>query len=427
MRWPAVDACEHEPVSTYGLDGVLPWQQARHVAASAARPLAGTDARLDEAAGSVLADPLTSIQDDPPADSAAYRGYAVCGEGPWLIDELEILTPGWSAPVASRLPVPRHTDAVLREHDATVRDRPDGRLEVMAHDPLTGIPDERVRPGLGEGIVRQGTITVAGHELLPAGSAVTPAVLALAAARGHDELVVVRPPVVGVLVLGAHLLDRGLPRHGRVRDALGHAVPAFVGALGARGNPAVRGPDSEELLLREIEDAAVDVLITTGSTAPGPDNHLRSVLRELNARWLVDGVSVTPGAQMLLARLPDGRFLIGLPGDPPAALAGLVTLAGPLIHALRGDREEGSRRSAVLMEDAPPADYADDTALVPVRLEVSAAATLARPLPASGPDALDGWAAADAIAVVPPGAGQRGDVVQVLDEHGRERWPWPGA
>jgi molybdopterin molybdotransferase len=409
-------------VSTYGLDGVLPWQQARHVAATAGRPLPATAARLDEAAGGVLARDLVTVQDDPPSDSAAYAGYAVCGEGPWLLDDLDVLTPGWASALAARMPVPRHTDAVIAVGDASVRQRPDGRHEVTCHDPLTGIPDERVRPDLGEGIVRQGTVSVEGHALVRAGAVVTPGVLSLAAARGHDDVDVVRTPVVGTLVLGASLLDRGLPRQGRVRDALGHAVPAFAGALGARGNPAVRAPDTDELLLREIEDAAVDVLVTTGSTAPGPDNHLRSVLRDLNARWLVDGVSVTPGAQMLLARLPDGRFLVGLPGDPPAALAGLVTLASPLIRALRGDPVVGHRRSAVLMDDTPPADYADDTALVPVLVEVSAAATQARPLPAAGPAGLDGWARAHAIAVVPPGAGLRGDVVELLDPYGRDLW-----
>jgi molybdopterin molybdotransferase len=279
-----------------------------------------------------------------------------------------------------------------------------------------------VRPDFGDGIVRQGTESVAGHSLVPAGRLVTPAVLALAAARGFDEIDVVRPPVVGVLVLGASLLDRGMPRHGRVRDALGHTVPAFVAALGARGNPAVRAPDTQELLLREIDDAAVDVLITTGSTAPGPENHLRSVLRDLNARWLVDGVSVTPGAQMLLARLPDGRFLVGLPGDPASALAGLVTLVSPLLTALRGDDSAGRRVSAVLMDDVQPADYADDTALIPVAIETSPAAVQARPLLAHGPGGLEGWARADAVAVVPPGAGYRGDVVEVLDVTGRERW-----
>lgn len=402
-------------MSTYGLDGVLPWPQARHVASSAARPLPTTGARLDEAAGSVLAHDLVTAADDPPADSAAVDGFAVCGEGPWLLDELDVLTPGWGTAITAGLPIPRHTDAVLATARATVRERTDGRPEVLAHDPLTAIPDERVRPDLGEGILRQGVRSAAGHRLVPAGALVTPAMVSLAASRGLDEIEVVRPPVVGVLVLGAHLLDRGLPRQGRVRDALGHAVPAFVGALGARGNPAVRAPDTEELLLREIDDAAVDVLITTGSTAPGPENHLRSVLRDLNARWLVDGVAVTPGAQMLLARLPDGRFLVGLPGDPPAAMAGLVTLASPLIRALRDEPAGGRPRTAVLMDETVPADYADDTALVPVRLEVSSAATQAHPLPAG----LEGWARADAIAVVPPGAGLRGDVVEVLDPLGR--------
>ena len=71
------------------------------------------------------------------------------------------------------------------------------------------------------------------------------------------------------------------------------------------------------------------------------------------------------------------------------------------------------------MDDTPPADYADDTALVPVRLEVSAAAVQARPIDDGGPARLLAWANADAIAVVPPGAGLRGDVVELLDPFGR--------
>lgn len=408
-------------MSTYGLDGILAWQQARQVAASCGRPLHGVPARLDEAGGSLLADPIGTVQDDPPADSAREHGYAVCGEGPWLLEPgLPALSRGESTVLEAGEPIPRHTDAVIPLDSGAATQRADGRIQLLQRDPLNGIPDERVRPDFGEGIVRQGAVSLAGHRLVAAGTPVTAAVLALAAAAGLDEIPVVRPPVVGVLVLGGHLLDRGLPRHGRVRDALGHAVPAFVGALGARGNPAVRAPDTEELLLREIDDAAVDVLITTGSTAPGPDNHLRRVLRDLNARWLVDGVSVTPGAQMLLARLPDGRFLIGLPGEPASAMAGLITLASPLIRALRGEPDEGGRRTAVLIDDAPEADYLDDTLLVPVRLAVSAAATQARPLPPAGPAGLQGWATADSVAVVPPGAGRRGDVVTILDPLGRD-------
>lgn len=407
-------------MSTYGLQGVLPWAQARHVAATAAHPLPATLARLDEAVGSLLARDLVTVMDDPPTDAAAHDGFAVCGEGPWRVDDLDALTPGWAAPVVRRKPLPRHTDAVLTRSFAHVEHLADGTVRVIALDPLNGVPDESVRPDLGSGILREASISRAGHTLVAADTPVTPAVVSLAAARGLDGIEIVRPPVVGTLVLGSSLLDHGLPRHGRVRDALGDAVPAFVGALGARGNPAVRAPDTLDLLTAEIDDANVDVLITTGSTAPGPDNHLRGVLRDLNVRWLVDGVSVTPGAQMLLVRLVDGRFLVGLPGDPAAALAGLVTLVSPLIRALRGEPVVERRRSAVLMDDTVPADYADDTALVPVMLESTAAGTAARPLPMTGTDGQVGWARAHAIAIVPPGAGVRGDVVELVDGYGRD-------
>lgn len=411
-------------MSTYGLDGILAWPQARHVAATCGRPLPSAQARLDEAGGCVLAADLLTLQDEPATDVAAFAGYAIRGEGPWLLGEdAEVVTAGSACRLEHGQPIPRHADAVIAEESTLTELRPDGRVTVLARDPLTGIPDEQARPDFGSGIVRQAAVSAAGSILVPARTPVSTAVLALAAAAGSDDVRVVRPPVVGLLVLGNSLLDRGLPRHRRVRDALGPAIPWFVGALGARGNPAVRAPDTEDLLLREIDDAAVDVLITTGSTALGPDNHLRRVLRDLGARWLVDGVSVSPGAQMLLAKLPDGRFLVGLPGDPAAAMAGLVTLVSPLLRTLRDDAVAPGRRSAVLMDDVPPADYADDTGLVPVRLEVSAAGTLARPLPTGGPADLPGWATADALAVVPPGVGLRGDVVVLLDLLGREDWP----
>lgn len=398
-------------MSTYGLDGVQSWPQAHHVASTCARPLPEVAARLDEAAGSILARPLELLQDDPPADAAALTGYAVCGEGPWQRIPDDRLRPGTCAYVRTGDPLPLHTDAVIAL-DATATD--DGPVAIVtARDPLTGLPDEHTRPELGEGIVRQASRARAGAALVARDRLVTPALIALAAAAGYDEIPIIRPPVVGTLVLGSSLLSAGLPRHGRVRDALGDAVPAFVGALGARGNPAVRAPDTKDLLLTEIDDANVDILITTGSTAPDPENHVREVLRDLGARWLIDGVASTPGAQMLLAKLPDGRFLVGLPGEPPSALAGLVTLVAPLVTAMRG-APPVPLTSAVLVDEAPVPDYADDTVLAPVRLEAADHAVIARPLAGGGPAGLHAWANADAVAVVPPGFGARGDVVQVI-------------
>ncbi len=428
-----------------GLDGLLAWTQARYVARTAATPLRPTAARLDEAHGAILARAVTSPYDEPVADAAAHDGYAVCGEGPWHLAELApdvALSQHYAMRVRRLQILPGHTDAVLPVDRGVVHTENDAQI-LTARDPLTDLPEPSARPDFGTGIIERGAIRTAGTELVHAHSTITAATLALAAAAGLDTLEVVTPPTVGTLILGSTLLTSGPPREGRVRDALGVTIPALIGSLGARANPALRAPDTRELLLREIDDSTADMLITTGSTSPGgsddPEdtetNILRAVLRDIGAHWLIDGISMTPGAQTLLVRLPDGRLLLGLPGQPTAALAGLLTLGAPLIAGLRGELTHSARTPsssvpthAILAEPAPLPDYDDDTVLCPVRLTDQLTDRLhnadgkhpsAHPLPSDGPAELGGWASAEAIAVIPPGSGNPGDVVVLLDPLGR--------
>lgn len=423
-----------------GLDALLEWTHARYVARTAAKPLRTSAARLDEAHGAILARALTSPYDEPFADAAAHNGYAVCGEGPWRLAELPhdvALSQHYAMRVRANQILPGHTDAVLAVDRGVVHTDDDGTDILTARDPLTDLPEPRARPDFGTGITRTGEIRSAGTELVHAHTPITPATLALAAAAGLDTVDVITPPVVGTLILGATLLTSGPPREGRTRDALGWTIPALIGSLGARANPPVRAPDTRELLLQEIDDANVDMLITTGSTSPGGDNILRAALRDMGAHWLIDGISMTPGAQTLLVRLPDGRLLLGLPGQPIAALAGLLTLGAPLIAGLRGEAIDPTRSAAVaassvparavLTTDAPLGEYDDDAILTPVRLAPSSPATRSSnsqlpavtPIPDDGPAQLGGWANADAIAVVPPGRGNAGDEVELLDPLGR--------
>ncbi|MFA7323648.1 MAG: molybdopterin-binding protein [Candidatus Nanopelagicales bacterium] len=399
-------------MSTYGLEGALAWSQAFHVATAAGQRLPPVAARLDEAGGNVLARDLVLLTDDPACDCAAVDGFAICGEGPWLGVNDDRLRPGECKHLLRGQPIPDHTDAVISYDQAQAREASDGTLVVIAIDELTGVIDEAARPPLGTGITRQAGRARVGAQLVPAGRLVTPSVLALAAATGHDTVEIIRPPVVGTLVLGHALLSQGLPRDGRARDALGEAVAMFAGMHGARSNPPLRAPDTARLLLEHMDDANVDVLITTGSTAPTPDNHVRQVLRDLGARWLIDGVASTPGAQMLLARLPDGRLIVGLPGEPASAIAGLVTIVAPLLAGMRG-AEPPRTTTATLIDEVPPGEYVEDTRLVPVHLEKSGGNTIARLLPA-GVEHLGGLANADGVAVIAPGAGNRGEAVPVL-------------
>ncbi|MEU8530780.1 molybdopterin-binding protein, partial [Streptomyces sp. NPDC048629] len=245
---------------------------------------------------------------------------------------------------------------------------------------------------------------------------VTPAVLGLAAAAGYDRLTVHRRPVVELLVLGDELLDSGLPGGGRVRDALGPLLPPWLQASGARVVGRRLVSDDHGLLRAAVRDSAADVVVTTGSTAAGPVDFLHDALDEAGARFLVDSVAVRPGHPMLLAELPpaaDGRrrHLVGLPGNPLAAVAGTATLAVPLLRRLGGHPDAEPRRLPAA--EALPG-HPRDTRLVPVRRGVYAV----MPLPFDGPAMLRGLARADGLAVVPPGGVPAGTDVEVLDAPG---------
>lgn len=378
------------------------WARARETARRAGlRPLPPELLDLAGALGRTLAEPLTALTDLPAFDTSAMDGWAVAGPGPWRVagrllagEQAEPLADGAAVEIATGAQLPPGATAVLRREHG---ERAAGLLHDRTPGSLTTGQDVRPR---GQECRR-------GEALLPAGTPVGPAVLGLAAACGHDRLAVRRRPVVELLVLGDELLASGLPQPGLVRDALGPLLPPWLRAAGAEvsGVRAVR--DDFGLLRDAVRHSTADVVVTTGGTAAGPVDFLHRALTEAGARLLVDGVAVRPGHPMLLAALPGGRHLVGLPGNPLAAVAGTVTLALPLLHAL-GGRAAGEPVLAPAAVDLP--GHPADTRLLPVRRTVRGAV----PLAFDGPAMLRGLARAEALAVVPPGGVAAGGTVELL-------------
>jgi molybdopterin molybdotransferase len=144
-----------------------------------------------------------------------------------------------------------------------------------------------------------------------------------------------------------------------------------------------------------------DVACTTGGTMRGPVDHLHQALSALGADYLVNAVAVRPGFPMLLAALPDGRFVAGLPGNPQSAIVALVSLVAPLLAGLQG-RAAPVERPVVLGADVPGRGDFTHLALVTVDAD-----GLARGLSHSGSSMLRGLAQAAGFVVIAPGTDGR--------------------
>lgn len=364
------------------------WPAARSVAAGVPA-LAARAVGVAEASGLVLAADLWARNPLPPADCSAMDGWAVRGPGPWRI--------------TGRILAGQQPPAALGEAEAvevgTGAAVPAGCEGVVPSEQGVVVGSElTAAPPRGRHLRRRGEEVPGLTALLPAGTLLNPAAAGLAAATGSDTLLVRPRPVVAVLVTGSELVREGLPREGRIRDALGPMVPALLREAGALAGPATPIGDGADLLADALVAAAAtaDLVVVTGSTAAGPADSLRQVVAGLRSQVLVDGVACRPGHPMLLAELAGGIRLVGLPGNPLAALAGALTLAVPMIWALRGlpAPQLVSCRAARTI-----AAYPSLTRLVPVRRRGGVALDTGD----DGPAMLLGAATADGVAVLAPG------------------------
>lgn len=383
----------------------MAWPDACRQAAAMAVPLVARRLPLTAAAGCLLATDLVALTDLPVCDTSAMDGWAVAGSPPWqVVADLPAgallghrLGEGQCAGIATGTVVPDGADAVLQV-ERSVRDatgvRPSDPDRVLA-------PRTHIR--------RAGEEAARGDVLLPAGTVVTAPVLGLAAAAGHDTLLVTPSATVDVFVLGDELSFSGPPKPGRTRDALGPQLPAWLSAFGARPPSIVRLPDRLDDLTAALATSLADVVITTGGTSVGPRDYVREAVARAGGRVIVDGVHVKPGHPMLLAALPDGRWLAGLPGNPLAACVALLTLVGPLLNGLHGLAPAATVTAT--LATAEPGRPGDGHRLLPVRRDGDGVAVM---LPSCGSAMLRGLAQATGLVVVPPPGAAAGDEVEYL-------------
>ncbi len=311
--------------------GEVSWQRAREIAASVVSAGETEIIALFESDHRVVAVDHVALVDLPSFNNSAMDGWAVSGDGPWEVTREVVagefpnweLSAGEACSIATGAPVPRGTTAIVRSENGSVHD-----TQLVT----TVIPSSDIRMAGEECRV--------GDLMLSAGSRLSPSSIGVLAATGHDTVTVRVQPTVHILVFGDELTFAGIPQLGKIRDSLGPQLPGWLNRMGAVVAQVTHCTDSLTDVEDTLRNVTADIVITTGGTASGPRDFLRTVLEKLDATMHVDGVHVRPGHPMMLGIIhrADNRNLpvIGLPGNPLSAIVGLLTLAQPIINSVLG-------------------------------------------------------------------------------------------
>jgi molybdopterin molybdotransferase len=308
------------------------WEEARDLAAHSFEPLTSEAISLVESVGCTLAVDLYSLCDLPAFETSSMDGWAVCGDSPWtVVGEVEmgkaptkILSAGECMKISTGGVVPRGSDAVIPWENATV--------------------DSHVISGVvsaGENIRPSGLESKTNDLLAPKGTVLTPPLVGLAAATGHDAIEVIKKPRVAFFFLGDELLHDGVPQNGAIRDALGPQLPGLIKHYGCEVSSINFVEDNLDVLNETISSALenADIIITTGGTADGPRDFVKPGIAHLTGEYILDCVKVRPGYHILLAKIKHaGREIpfIALPGNPQSALAALTSFGKPVVDSLLG-------------------------------------------------------------------------------------------
>lgn len=389
---------------------------------------------VTESAGRVAASDLAAAVAVPHFARAAMDGYALAGESTFgatpyapvelfVVGEVRagrgVLPPiraGEAVRITTGAPVPGGADAVLMAENA--EERP--LAEARAAPPGGALALVRVREPVAPGkhVGQPGEDVPEGAVVVRAGRRLRPQDAAVLASTGVVQVPVVRRPTVRILITGDELLPPGsIPSGSSIVDTNSLVLRALAERDGAAAITIEYVRDARDAVRAAMEGAAEDVLLVSGGSSVGPEDHAPLVLAEIG-EVAVHGVAMRPsspaGFGFLRPRAAGGRevpvFL--LPGNPVSCLCAYEFFAGPVLRALGGrprDWPHRRRRCTVARKIVSELGRTDYT-------RVTVEGDLVTPLMTSGASILSSTTRADGVVLVPAdheghGEGEQVDVL----------------
>jgi molybdopterin molybdotransferase len=356
---------------------------------------------IASAAGRVLAETLRADSDQPPFARSTRDGFACRAAEASTHRPLDLagasragdppsgpLPRGAAWEIMTGAPVPRGADAVIMlehvefAHIESVHIE-SGHVETAgSHTAATVrlLPPRTIEKG--ENIVARGAQARKGDALLPAGTLLGAAQIALAASCGCTTLTVFARPRVAILSTGDELVPiAAKPAPGQIRNSSSAMLAAMVSSAG--GTPWILpiARDTAKSLDAALARAATaDLLLITGGVSAGKFDLVEPALARSGARFHFTGVRMQPGKPVVFGELPRRTDLVqgqngtkcsqngtkcsqngtkrnqdgtkrnqngtkccfmGLPGNPVSSAVTFLLFAAPVLAALAGRLDRG--------------------------------------------------------------------------------------
>ena len=312
---------------------------------------------IECAAGRVLAQDILAQEMMPPFARSPYDGYAFRAADTQtatkkqpavlrIVEEIRAgcappraLKPGEAAKILTGGPVPEGADVTIKYED-TLFDENNVSI-FKAFRPNTDIVPAGEDVALGDVIGKRGTT-------------LTPAHIGLLAGLGVAKVPVFCAPVVAIISTGDELVSASeLLTPAKIRNTSYYVLRSILEQNGIRVLPYRQAQDTVEAVKQAIVEAhaSADVVLTTGGVSVGDYDVVRAAAEAASAETLFWKVKMKPGSALLAATL-KGKMILGLSGNPAAAVIGLLMIALPYLRKCAGRELVLPERIQVSLSDS---------------------------------------------------------------------------
>lgn len=382
--------------------------EAERLILATARPLPPETVPLLAATGRVLRQDLSADRDFPPFDRVAMDGIAVAfsavagGQIEFPIETIQFAGAPPQPLQNSRSAVEIMTGAVLPPGADMVVRYEDISFQVVEGQRTATI---QVLPErAGHNVHTRAADRRQGDLLVPAGTRLGPAEIAVAATIGAATLSVTRAARLAIVSTGDELVniaEQPLPHQiRRSNAAMLQAAAQAVGAI----SEAFHFIDNQKILRQGLPELLgnFDVVVLSGGVSKGQADFLPGVLRELGVEQIFHEVEQRPGKPFWFGQQPGGAVVFALPGNPVSTFVNYYRYVQPWLRACQSP-EMPPTLALVAVLAADVSFRPRLTHFLPVRLEMALnGCLLAHPQRAGGSGDLASLLHCDGFLELPP-------------------------